>query len=108
MDAQLSEEYDDDIAQDEVLAAGGLYNVGTVPGTSWKFLVGIGVVLTVVGAVLDLTALVGVLPLPDYDPTPIGSALLLAVLVAGILCLIAGAALAAASRRRPGRIKPIV
>ncbi len=108
MDAELSDEFDDDVAQDQVLAAGGLYEVGTVSGTGWKFVLGIGIVLTAVGLLLDLTALRGILPIPDYYPTPIGSALLVAVLVVGVLLLVAGIVLAATSRRRGDGIKPIV
>lgn len=104
----MSREFDADVEQDELLARGGLYEVDPVPGTGWKFLVGIGVVLTALGIVFDLTALDGILPLPDYDPTPLGSALLLAVMVVGLICLVAGIALGVVGRSRPPRPGPIV
>jgi len=108
MDAELSEELDEDVAQDELLARGGLYEVGPVAGTGWKFLLGIGIVLTGLGIVLVLGGVLGWIPLPSSMPSPFGTALILAVLAVGVVCLGAGAALRASVRRGPERLKPIV
>ncbi|HXW67437.1 MAG TPA: hypothetical protein VEL82_06145 [Thermoplasmata archaeon] len=107
MSAELSEEFDADVAQDEILAGGGHYSLGTVPGTTWKALVLIGAVVTIFGLLFELMIHGYVYPLPDYLPTPLGMTLVLAVPVAGLLTLIAGLALAARARREPP-LEPIV
>lgn len=107
LDGELSEEFDTGVEQDEILARGGLYTLGTVPGTTWKALVLIGSVVTLLGIVLELMVRGWIYPIPTYYPTPLGSALVLAVLVAGVIVLLAGIASAARSRRDPP-IEPIV
>ena len=54
MDSELSQEFDTGVEQDEILARGGMYAVGTVPGTTWKALVLIGVIVTLFGLLLEL------------------------------------------------------
>jgi len=107
MDSELSQEFDTGVEQDEILARGGMYAVGTVPGTTWKALVLIGVIVTLFGLLLELMVRGWFYPIPDYFPTPLGSGLVLAVPVAGILILIAGLAQRSRARRDPP-IEPIV
>ncbi len=107
IDPELSREFDTGVEQDEILAGGGDYPVATVPGTTWKALVIIGVVVTIAGFVLILMAAGYLYPIPDYYPTPLGSGLFLTVPIAGILILIAGIAAAIHNRRDPP-IEPIV
>jgi hypothetical protein len=107
MSSELSEEFDEGVEQDEILARGGNYAVGTVPGTTWKALVIIGGLVTIAGVVLELMLHGWIAPIPGYVPTPLGSALLLAVPVAGVLILLAGFGLAGRNRRDPP-IEPIV
>jgi hypothetical protein len=107
MDSQLSEEFDTGVEQDEILARGGMYAVGTVPGTTWKALVVIGAVVAVFGVLLELMVRGWIYPIPDYFPTPLGSGLVLAVPVAGLLILLSGLAVRARARREPP-IEPIV
>ncbi len=107
MDPELSEEFDTGVEQDEILAGGGLYNVGTVPGTAWKALVIMGSILIVAGVLLDLMTHGWIVPVEDYAPTPLGSALFLAVVIAGIVILVAGLAYRGYGRREPP-IEPIV
>jgi len=90
MDGQLSEEFDTGVAEDEIEAGAGHYSLGTVPGTTWKALTIIGAVTTLTGIVLELMTRGLILPVADYLPTPLGSGLVLAVLVTGILVLVAG------------------
>ncbi len=96
MDSQLSEEFDTGVAEDEIEAGAGHYSLGTVPGTTWEALVLIGTFTTLAGIVLELMNHGWIYPVPEYLPTPLGSALVWAVVVAGLLIL--GAGLAA--RRR--------
>ena len=107
MDAELSEEFDTGVAQDEILADGGLYNVGTVPGATWKALVIIGVVLAAFGIDLELMVQGWIYPIPDYLPTPIGSGLALIVFVPGLACILAAIAARRREREEPPP-RPIV
>jgi hypothetical protein len=107
MDGQLSEEFDQGVAEDEIEAHAGHYSLGTVPGTTWKALVIIGVVTAVTGALLELMTLGWIYPIPDYLPTPLGSALVLTVLVAGLLILAAGWGVRRHEARDPP-LEPIV
>lgn len=90
MDAELSEEFDTGVAEDEIVAGAGHYSLGTVPGTTWKALVIIGTVTTLAGIGLELMTRGWIYPIPDYLPTPLGSALVLTVLIAGLLILASG------------------
>ncbi len=103
----LSQEFDTGVAEDEIEAAAGKYSIGTVPGTTWKALVAIGLVTTLVGVALEAMTYGGFAPLPVYYPTPLGSGLLLAVVVAGLLILAVGAALRRQTIRDPP-LEPIV
>lgn len=105
-DEELSQEFDQGVAEDEILAEGGLYSIGTVPGTTWKALVLIGSITTVAGVLFQLMIRGWIYPLPDY-PTPLGATLLLAVPIAGVLILIAGVAVRARGKREPP-LSPIV
>lgn len=107
MDSQLSEEFDMGVAEDEIEAGAGKYSLGTVPGTTWKALVIIGAITTLTGIVLELMTRGWIYAVADYFPTPLGSALVLAVLVAGILILLVGLALRSRSDREPP-LEPIV
>jgi hypothetical protein len=107
MDSQLSREFDQGVAEDEIVAGAGHYSTGTVPGTTWKALLIIGTVTTVTGIVLELMTLGLILPLADYFPTPLGSGLVLSVLVAGLLILVAGLGVRRYGAREPP-LEPIV
>ena len=107
MDSQLSREFDQGVAEDEIEAGAGHYSLGTVPGTTWKALVIIGTVTILVGTLLELMTRRWLYPITDYDPTPLGSAFALAVLVAGLLILVAGLALRRRGTREPP-LEPIV
>lgn len=50
----------------------------------------IGVITALAGVTLELMTRGWIYPVPDYDPTPPGSALVLTGLVAGLLILGAG------------------
>ena len=107
MDGQLEESFAREVEADEIEAAAGKYSIGLVPGTTWKALVLIGAITTPVGFVLVLMAQGWIYPVPDYLPTPLGSALFLTVLVAGLLILVAGLALRRKEQIDPP-IEPIV
>jgi hypothetical protein len=107
MDPELTRAFEQGVEQDEILAAGGHYAVGTVPGTTWKFLVILGTLITIFGLVLELSLHGWVPPIPGYVPSPLGSTLILAVPVAGVLILLLGIGLAVRVRRDPP-IEPIV
>jgi membrane protease YdiL (CAAX protease family) len=107
MDAQLSEEFDTGVAEDEIEAGAGHYSLGTVPGTTWKALVIIGSITTLAGIALEFMTRGWFFPVPEYYPTPLGSALVLTVLVAGLLILGAGVGLRGANARDPP-LEPIV
>jgi len=107
MDSELSREFDQGVAQDEIEAGAGHYSVGAVPGTTWKALVIIGAVTMVVGVLLELMTRRWLYPVTDYDPTPLGSAFALSVLVAGFLILVAGWAVRRRGAREPP-LEPIV
>lgn len=107
LDSELSEEFDTGVEQDEILAKGGLYHTGLVPGTTWKGLLIAGIVVTVLGILLEILAHTSYYPLPDDFPTPFGSALILAVPLVGIVLLIAAFAVRAQGLREPP-IEPIV
>lgn len=107
MDSQLSEEFDTGVAEDEIEAGAGKYSLGTVPGTTWKALVIIGAITTLAGIVLDLMTRGWIYSVTDYFPTPLGSALFLSVLVAGLLILVAGLGLRRHEAREPP-LEPIV
>jgi len=108
MDARTSEEYDADVAQDEALAAGGLYEVPLVEGAAWKILVVAGAALLVATVILELMVRGYLFPIPEYFPTVLGSAFVLAVLLVGVLCLGGGIAAYLVRRRAPAPLKPIV
>lgn len=103
MDSDLSREFDTGVAEDEIEAGAGHYSLGTVPGTTWKALVIIGAVTTIGGVVLELMTRGWIYPIADYVPTPLGSALVLTVLVAGFIILVAGLA----ARRHTSRDPPL-
>jgi hypothetical protein len=107
MDSQLSQEFDQGVAMDEIEAGAGHYSLGTVPGTTWKALVIMGAVTIVVGILLEIMTRRWLYPIPDYDPTPLGSAFALTVLVAGLLMLVAGLVLHRRGAREPP-LEPIV
>ena len=107
MDSELSEEFDTGVAEDEIEAGAGKYSLGTVPGTTWKALVIIGAITTLSGIVLELMTQGWIYPVADYFPTPLGSALVLTVLVVGILILLAGLVLRRQGAREPP-LEPIV
>lgn len=107
MDSELSEEFDTGVAEDEIVAGAGHYSLGTVPGTTWKALVIIGVITTLAGIVLQFMAKGWIYPVPSYYPTPLGSALFLTVLVAGVLILLVGLGLRSRGIREPP-LEPIV
>lgn len=108
MSAEIEAELDADVEQDEILAKSGMYNVAPLPGTGGRFLVGIGIVMTLVGVLLELMVAGYVFPIPDSFPTPLGSALVLAVGIAGGVCLVAGLVRLAMDRRNPDELRPIV
>jgi len=97
MDPQLSEEFDQGVAEDEIVAGAGQYSLGTVPGTTWKAFVITGVITALAGGTLEPMTRGWIHPVPDSDPTPLGSALVLTVPVGGLRILGAGLGL-----RRPG------
>ncbi len=103
----LSQEFDTGVAEDEIEAGAGKYSLGTVPGTTWKALVAIGAVTTIAGLVFELMTRGWLYPIPDYAPTPLGSAFVLAVIVAGLLILAAGGGLRRHEARDPP-LEPIV
>jgi hypothetical protein len=107
MDGQLSREFDQGVAEDEIVAGGGHYSIGTVPGTTWKALVIIGAVTIVAGILLEIMTRRYLYPITDYDPTPLGSAFALTVLVLGFLVLVAGLAVRRQAAREPP-LEPIV
>ncbi len=107
MDSQLSEEFDTGVAEDEIVAGAGHYSLGTVPGTTWKALVIIGSITTLTGIVLELMTRGWIYPIPNYFPTPIGSALVLSVLLAGIVILFAGVGVRSRGARE-APLEPIV
>lgn len=107
MDSELSKEFDTGVAEDEIEAGAGHYSLGTVPGTTWKALVIIGTVTTVAGIVFELMTRGWVYSIPDYLPTPLGSALVLSVLIVGIIILVVGLGLRGRERREPP-LEPIV
>ncbi len=107
MDAELSEEFDTGVAEDEILAEGGLYSVGMVPGTTWKALVLIGAITVAFGIDLELMVAGWIYPLPDYLPTPLGSGVPLLVLLSGLAILAAGLVVRGRTRREPPP-RPIV
>ena len=107
MDSQLSEEFDTGVAEDEVVAGAGHYSLGTVPGTTGKALTIIGAVTTLAGIVLELMTRGLIYPVADYLPTPLGSGLVLSVLVVGLLILIAGLGVRRYGTREPP-LEPIV
>jgi len=107
MDRQLSQEFDQGVAEDEIVAGAGHYSLGTVPGTTWKALVIIGAVTTLWGIVLELMTRGWILPVADYFPTPLGSGLVLSVLVAGLLILAVGFGVRRHGAREPP-LEPIV
>ncbi len=104
----MSEEFDADVAQDEVMAAGGLYRVPPVPGTTRNFLLIMGGVALALGVLLELMVHGIVYPIPNYFPTALGSALVVAVLVLGVVGIIAGIAVHYTDHREPRSLKPIV
>jgi hypothetical protein len=105
---QLSAEYDADVAQDEVLHEGGLYNVGILPGAGGRILLIAGVVLLVAGLLLELMVAGYIYPIPNYFPTSLGSAFVLSVVLLGLVCVGLGAVARSRQRRDPDRLKPIV
>ena len=107
MSPELSEEFNEGVEQDEILARAGHYSVGTVAGATWKALVIIGALVTVAGIVLELMLHGWLQPIPGYVPSSLGAGLILAVPVAGLLILVAGIGLGAHNRRDPP-IEPIV
>lgn len=107
MDAELSEEFDTGVAEDEIVAGAGHYSLGTVPGATWKALVIIGIITALVGLLLELMTHGWPYPIADYFPTPLGSALVLTVLVAGILILAVGLGVRSWGRHEPP-LEPIV
>lgn len=107
LDAGLSEEFDTGVAEDEIEAGAGKYSLGTVPGTTWKALLIVGSITTLAGVVLELMTRGWFYSLPDYYPTPLGSALVLTVLIAGLLILVAAWGAARSERREPP-LEPIV
>jgi len=107
MDGRLSEEFDQGVAEDEIVAGAGHYNLGTVPGTTWKALVIIGAITTLWGIVLELMTRGWIYPVADYFPTPLGSGLVLSVLVAGLLILVVGFGVRRRAAREPP-LEPIV
>lgn len=107
MESQLSEEFDTGVAEDEIEASRDHYSLGGVPGATWKALVIIGAVTTLAGLLLELMTRGQVYPVPEYFPTPLGSAFALAVLVVGVLILVAGLALRGHGTREPP-LEPIV
>ncbi|HXY47152.1 MAG TPA: hypothetical protein VEK13_04575 [Thermoplasmata archaeon] len=107
MDTQLSEEFDTGVAEDEIVAGADRYSLGTVPGTTWKALAIIGTVTTLTGIVLELMTRGLIFPVADYLPTPLGSGLVLSVLVAGLLILVAGLGVRRYGAREPP-LEPIV
>ena len=107
MDNQLSEEFDTGVAEDEIEAGAGHYSLGTVPGTTWKALTIIGTVTTLTGIALELMTRGVIFPVPDYLPTPLGSGLVLSVLIVGVLVLAAGLGMRRHGMREPP-LEPIV
>ena len=106
-DTELSEEFDTGVAEDEIVAGGGHYNVGTVPGTTWKALLIIGVLLALFGIVLELMVMGWIYPIPDYLPTPLGSGLALGAFFPGLVIVLAGFLVRSHDQREPP-IEPIV
>jgi hypothetical protein len=107
MDSQLSEEFDQGVAEDEIVAGAGHYSLGTVPGTTWKALVIIGAVTLAAGILLEFMTRGWAYTVAEYIPTPLGSGLVLSVLVAGFLILIAGLIVRGRAAREPP-LEPIV
>jgi membrane protease YdiL (CAAX protease family) len=107
MDGQLSDEFDTGVAEDEIVAGAGHYSLGTVPGTTWKALVIIGSITTLAGIALEFMTRGWIYPVADYYPTPLGSGLVLSVLVAGLLSLGVGLGLRRQGAREPP-LEPIV
>jgi hypothetical protein len=104
---EMSEEFDTDVKETEILARGSYYSVGTVRGTTWKALVLLGAVVFLFGIALELMTRGYIYPIPEYLPTPLGSGLILTVPIAGFLILIVGIALRSSDRADPP-IEPIV
>jgi membrane protease YdiL (CAAX protease family) len=107
MDPLLSEEFDTGVAEDEIVARAGHYSLGTVPGTTWKALAIIGSITTLAGIALEFMTRGWIYSVADYYPTPLGSALVLSVLVVGLLILGVGLGLRRHEAREPP-LEPIV
>jgi hypothetical protein len=97
----MSREFDAGVDQDQVMAWGGLYSVGLLPGTTWKALMVLGGIVFAFGALLTAAVEGWVSVLGSFDLTSSGFALVLAVPVAGAALLAAGFADRAYVHRRP-------